>query len=60
MDNRKELLSKFINIALVNLSMEELYQLAGEQMETYYNSFSDTELLEEINYYYPEILSDNA
>jgi len=57
MDNRSELMREYIEMVLVNLSMKELYQLAGEMLRMELDYFSDEELLEEIDNNYPELLS---
>jgi len=54
--NRTELLEAYIDRILDNMSTKDLMRLVGDQIEENLSSYSDEELIAEVEEYYPELL----
>jgi len=56
--NRDQLVSAYVDRILDNYSLKDLLRIVGEQLEENLQSYSDEELLSEIEEYDPELLQD--
>jgi len=56
--NRDQLVSAYVDRILDNYSLKDLLRIVGEQLEENLSSYSDEELLSEIEEYDPELLQD--
>lgn len=56
--NREQIISDYVDRILDNMSTKDLMRIVGEQMEENLSSYSDDELISEIEEYYPELLED--
>jgi len=56
--NRDQLVSDYVGRILDNYSLKDLLRIVGEQLEENLSSYSDEELLSEIEEYDPELLQD--
>ena len=54
--NRQELVEAYIDRVLDNMSTKDLIRIVGEQLEENLSTYSDDELLTEVEEYYPELL----
>ena len=54
--NRQELLDAYIDRILDNMSTKDLMRIVGDQIEENLASYSDEELIAEVEEYYPELL----
>jgi len=54
--NRQELLEAYIDRILDNMSTKDLMRLVGDQLEESLSNYSESELIAEIEEYYPELL----
>ena len=54
--NRQELLDAYIDRILDNMSTKDLMRIVGDQIEENLSSYSDEELIAEVEEYYPELL----
>lgn len=57
--NRQELLDAYIDRILDNMSTKDLMRIVGDQIEENLASYSDEELIAEVEEYYPELLCDS-
>lgn len=57
--NRQELLDAYIDRILDNMSTKDLMRMVGDQLEESLESYSDEELIAEVEEYYPELLCDS-
>ena len=57
--NRQELLDAYIDRILDNMSTKDLMRMVGDQIEESLASYSDEELIAEVEEYYPELLCDS-
>ena len=54
--NRDQLVQDYVDRILDNMSTKDLMRIVGDQMEENLSSYSDEELIAEIEEYYPELL----
>jgi len=54
--NRQELVEAYIDRVLDNMSTKDLIRIVGEQLEENLSTYSDKELIYEVEEYYPELL----
>ena len=54
--NRQELLDAYIDRILDNMSTKDLMRIVGDQIEENLSSYSDEELIAEVEEYYPELI----
>lgn len=54
--NRQELLDAYIDRILDNMSTKDLMRIVGDQIEDNLSSYTDEELIAEVEEYYPELL----
>jgi len=54
--NRQELVEAYIDRVLDNMSTKDLMRIVGDQLEENISSYSDEELISEVEEYYPELL----
>ena len=58
MMNRQELLEAYIDRILDNMSTKDLMRLVGDQIEDNLSSYTDEELIAEVEEYYPELIAE--
>ena len=56
--NRQELQDQLIQTILDGMDMKCLLQMCYDVMDENYDKYSDDELTEEVNQYYPELLEE--
>ena len=56
--NRQELLDAYIDRILDNMSTKDLMRLVGDQIEDNLSSYTDEELIAEVQEYYPELIAE--
>lgn len=56
MINRQELLDAYIDRILDNMSTKDLMRIVGDQIEENLSSYSEEELIAEVEEYYPDLL----
>lgn len=54
--NRQELVEAYVDRILDNMSTKDLMRIVGDQLEENLTSYSDEELISEVEEYYPELL----
>jgi hypothetical protein len=54
--NRDELISNYVDRILDNMSTKDLMRIVGDQLEENFASYSDEELISEVEEYYPELI----
>lgn len=57
--NREQLISDYVDRILDNMSTKDLMRIVGDQLEENLASYSDEELITEVEEYYPELLEDS-
>jgi hypothetical protein len=57
--NREQLIRDYVDQVLDNMSTKDLMQIVGDQLEENLSSYSDEELITEVEEYYPELLDDS-
>ena len=57
--NREALVEAYIDRLLDNMSTKDLLQIVGDQMEENLISYTDEELISEVESYYPDLLEDS-
>lgn len=57
--NREELQSKLIYQMLDDMDLKTMMSVLYDFMDESYNKYSEEELTEEVNQYYPELLNNN-
>ena len=57
--NRDELQSKLIQQMLEDMDLKTMMSVLYDFMDASYDKYSEEELTEEINQYYPELLTNN-
>lgn len=58
MNNRQQLVEAYVDRILDNMSTKDLMRIVGDQLEENFNSYSDEELIAEVEEYYPELLEE--
>ena len=56
--DREALVEAYIDRLLDNMSTKDLLRIVGEQMEENLTSYTDEELITEVEEYYPELLEE--
>lgn len=56
--NRQALVEAYIDRVLDNMSTKDLIRIVGDQLEENISSYTDEELISEVEDYYPELLGD--
>ena len=56
--NRQELLEAYIDRILDNMSTKDFLRIVGDQIEENLSSYTDEELISEVEEYYPELLEE--
>ena len=54
--NRDQLVQDYVDRILDNMSTKDLMRIVGDQLQENFSSYSDEELITEIEEYYPELL----
>ncbi len=54
--NRDALVQEYIDRILDNMSTKELMMIVGDQLEENFSTYSDDELIAEVEEHYPELL----
>ena len=54
--DRDQLISDYVDRILDNMSTKDLMRIVGDQLEENFSSYSDEELIGEVEEYYPELL----
>lgn len=57
--NRDELQSKLIQQMLEDMDLKTMMSVLYDFMDASYDKYSEEELTEEVNQYYPELLNNN-
>ena len=57
--NRDELQSKLIQQMLEDMDLKTMMSVLYDFMDASYDKYSEEELTEEVNQYYPELLTNN-
>jgi len=57
--NRDELQSKLIQQMLEDMDLKTMMSVLYDFMDASYDKYSEEELTEEVNEYYPELLNNN-
>ena len=57
--NRDELQSKLIHQMLDDMDLKTMMSVLYDFMDASYDKYSEEELTEEVNQYYPELLTNN-
>jgi hypothetical protein len=57
--NREQLIRDYVDQVLDNMSTKDLMQIVGDQLEENLSSYSDEQLITEVEEYYPELLDDS-
>ena len=57
--NRDELQSKLIHQMLDDMDLKTIMSVLYDFMDESYDKYSEEELTEEVNQYYPELLNNN-
>jgi hypothetical protein len=56
--DRQALVEAYIDRLLDNMSTKDLLQIVGDQMEENITSYTDEELISEVESYYPDLLDE--
>ncbi len=56
--NREELISDYIDRVLDNMSTKDMMRILGDQLEENMSSYTDEELIAEVEDHYPELLEN--
>ena len=56
--NREELTQAYIDRVIDNMNTKDLVRIVWEQLEENLGSYSDEELIAEVEEYYPDLLED--
>ena len=54
--NRQQLIEEYVDRILDNMSTKDLMRIVGDQLEENLSTYSDEELITEVEEYYPELL----
>lgn len=57
--NRQELVEAYIDRVLDNMSTKDLIRIVGDQLEENFSTYSDFDLVSEVQEYYPELLESD-
>ena len=56
--NREELISNYVDRVLDNMSTKDLLRIVGDQLEENFSSYTDEELISEVEEYYPDLIEE--
>jgi hypothetical protein len=56
--NREQLISDYVDRVIDNMSTKDMMRILGNQMEENMGSYTDEELIAEVEDHYPELLQD--
>jgi len=56
--NRQELIQEYVDRILDNMSTKDLMRIVGDQLEENFESYTDEQLIAEVEEYYPELLEE--
>ena len=56
--DRNQLIQDYVDRILDNMSTKDLMRIVGEQLEENLGSYSDEELISEVQEYYPELIEN--
>jgi hypothetical protein len=54
--NRQELIENYVDRILDNMSTKDLMRIVGDQLEENLSTYTDDELITEVEEYYPDLL----
>jgi hypothetical protein len=54
--NREQLIENYVDRILDNMSTKDLMRIVGDQLEENFSTYSDDELITEVEEYYPDLL----
>ena len=57
--NRQALIEAYIDRILDNMSTKDLMRIVGDQLEENFSTYSDFDLVSEVQEYYPELLESS-
>jgi hypothetical protein len=57
--NRQELIEEYIDRILEGMSTKDLMRIVGDQLEENFSTYTDEELISEVEEYYPELLGED-
>jgi hypothetical protein len=58
--NREQLVEAYVDRLLDNMSTKDLLRIVGDQMEETLQSYTDEELISEVESYYPDLLEEEV
>jgi hypothetical protein len=58
--NREDLISDYVDRIIDNMSTKDMMRILGDQIEENLSSYTDEELISEVNEHYPELLDGNG
>ena len=56
--NRSELIESYVDRLLENMSTKDLLRIVGDQIEENLESYTDEELISEVQEYYPDLIEE--
>ena len=56
--DRDQLISDYIDRLLDNMSTKDLLRIVGDQLEENFSSYTDEELISEVQEYYPDLIAE--
>ena len=56
--DRDSLISDYVDRVLDNMSTKDLLRIVGDQLEENFASYTDEELISEVQEYYPDLISE--
>ena len=56
--NRQELIESYVDRLLENMSTKDLLRIVGDQIEENLESYTDEELISEVQEYYPDLIEE--
>lgn len=59
LSDRAALIDAYVNTVVDNMDLKDLIRIVSDQLEDNLSSYTDEELVTEIEMYYPELLEDN-
>ena len=58
--NRQELCQAYVDRVLDNMTTKDLIRIVADQLEDNLSSYTDEELISEIQEYYPELIEESV
>jgi hypothetical protein len=56
--DREQLISDYIDRVIDNMSTKDMMRILGDQLEENMSSYTDAQLIAEVQEYYPELLDE--